>query len=80
MLTQQLDILEVLKVLKLALFYTVAATSTKFKMNNSFLIVYVFVNYGPRNFCPRFGFKSRYVSSIGNQVFARAITLKTMEL
>ena len=48
MLTQQLDILEVLKVLKLALFYTVAANSTKFKMNNSFLIV--FVNYGPRNF------------------------------
>ena len=75
MLTQQLDILEVLKVLKLALFYTVAVTST---MNNSFLIV--FVNYGPRNFCPPFGFKSRYVSSIGNQVFARAITLKIMEL
>ena len=63
MLTQQLDILEVLKVLKLALFYTVAATSTKFKMNNSFLIL-----LWPLQFLTSIWFQ--VVSSIGNQVFA----------
>ena len=45
--------------LKLALFYMVAATNTKLKGNSSFLIL--FVSYGPRKYLTSpFCFKSRF--------------------
>ena len=47
-------------------------------MNSSFLIL--FVNYGPRKFLTSIWFQIKIVSTIGNQVFARAITLKTVEV